>query len=134
VWATRSALDATAAKVAMVSANAPHQGLSDLEEAWIVRSLCRDHRLTQAEVGKALRRDKSWVCRRLALAERVEPALQEVRRALHRGHRAASRQSASAARRRAKSPSAGSPWKGWCLARASKRARVRCTGTLPASW
>jgi ParB-like chromosome segregation protein Spo0J len=77
VWATRATLDATAAKVAMVSANAPHQGLSDLEEAWIVRSLCRDHKLTQAEVGKALRRDKSWVCRRLALAERVEPALQE---------------------------------------------------------
>lgn len=77
VWATRVALDAPSAKVAMVAANAPHQGLCDIEEAWIVRSLCRDHKLTQAEVGKSLRRDKSWVCRRLMLAERLESALQE---------------------------------------------------------
>jgi len=77
VWATRSPLDATAAKVAMVAANAGHQGLCDLEEAWIVWSLCREHKLTQVEVGKALRRDKSWVCRRLMLAERLEAELQE---------------------------------------------------------
>jgi ParB-like chromosome segregation protein Spo0J len=77
VWGMRSPLDATAAKVAMVAANAPHQGLCDLEEAWIVRSLCREHKLTQVEVGKALRRDKSWVCRRLMLAERLEGELQE---------------------------------------------------------
>ena len=77
VWATRVALDATMAKVAMVAANAPHQGLCDLEEAWIVRSLCRDHKLTQVEVGRALRRDKSWVCRRLMLAEKLDQELQE---------------------------------------------------------
>ena len=77
VWAMRTPLDAAAAKVAMVAANAPHQGLCDLEEAWIVRSLCRDHKLTQVAVGKALRRDKSWVCRRLMLAERLDSELQE---------------------------------------------------------
>lgn len=77
MWATRSPLDAAAAKVTMVVANAPHQGLCDLEEAWIVCSLCREHQLTQVEVGQALRRDKSWVCRRLALAERLERELQE---------------------------------------------------------
>lgn len=77
MWATRSPLDAMAAKVSMVVVNAPHQGLCDLEEAWIVQSLCREHKLTQAEVGKALRRDKSWVCRRLMLAERLEGELQE---------------------------------------------------------
>lgn len=77
MWTTRSAFDAAAAKVAMVVANTAHQGLCDLEEAWIVRSLCREHKLTQAEVGKALRRDKSWVCRRLMLAERLEGELQE---------------------------------------------------------
>ena len=77
VWATRCALDARAAKVAMVVANAPHRGLCDLEKAWVVRSLCREHKLTQAEVGGALRRDKSWVCRRLMLAERLESELQE---------------------------------------------------------
>ena len=34
-----------------------------------MRSLYRDHRMTQVEIGKALRRDKSWVSRRLMLAE-----------------------------------------------------------------
>jgi ParB-like chromosome segregation protein Spo0J len=77
MWATRSPFDAAAAKVAMLTVNAAHQGLCDLEEAWIVRSLCREHKLTQAEVGKLLRRDKSWVCRRLMLAERLERDLQE---------------------------------------------------------
>jgi ParB-like chromosome segregation protein Spo0J len=77
IWVRRMAVDATAAKVAMIAANAGHRGLSDVEEAWIVRSLCREHKLTQAEVGKALRRDKSWVCRRLMLAERLEEVLQD---------------------------------------------------------
>jgi ParB-like chromosome segregation protein Spo0J len=77
MWVRRAALDAAGAKVAMVAANAGHSGLCDLEEAWIVRSLCREHRLTQVEVGKALRRDKSWVSRRLMLAERLEGALQD---------------------------------------------------------
>lgn len=77
MWVKRVALDAPGAKVAMIAANAGHSGLCELEEAWIVRSLCRDHRLTQVQVGKALRRDKSWVCRRLMLAERLEGALQD---------------------------------------------------------
>jgi ParB-like chromosome segregation protein Spo0J len=77
IWVTRAALDAAGAKVAMIAANAGHSGLCDLEEAWIIRSLCREHRLTQVEVGKALRRDKSWVCRRLLLAERLESVLQD---------------------------------------------------------
>ena len=77
VWVTRAALDATAAKIALVAANAPHQGLCDLEEAWVVRALCREHKLTQAQVGQALRRDKSWVCRRLSLAERLGAEIQD---------------------------------------------------------
>lgn len=77
MWVRRAALDAAGAKVAMVAANAGHHGLSDLEEAWIVRSLYREHGLTQVEIGKALRHDKSWVSRRLMLAERLESALQD---------------------------------------------------------
>jgi ParB-like chromosome segregation protein Spo0J len=76
VQATVVALGAAAAKVALVAVNAPHQGLCDLEEAWVVRSLCREQKLTQLEVGRALGRDKSWVCRRLMLAERLEADLQ----------------------------------------------------------
>jgi ParB/RepB/Spo0J family partition protein len=45
------------------------EGLSDLEEAWVVRSLYREEGLSQAEVARRLGRDKSWVCRRLQLAE-----------------------------------------------------------------
>jgi ParB-like chromosome segregation protein Spo0J len=71
------ALDVTAAQVAILHCNAPHRGLCDLEEAWIIRSLCRDHGLTQVTVAKLLRRDKSWVCRRLRLAEHLDPVIQE---------------------------------------------------------
>jgi len=77
MWVRRSSLDATGATGAMVAANAGHSGLCELEETWIVRSLCRDHRLTQVEVGKALRRDKSWMSRRLMLAERREGVRQD---------------------------------------------------------
>jgi hypothetical protein len=47
-----AALDATGARVAMIAANAGHSGLSDLEEAWIVRSLCREHEIDQASNGR----------------------------------------------------------------------------------
>lgn len=77
IWVRRAALDAAGAKVAMMATNAGHSGLNDLEEAWIVRSLCREHGLTQVEVGRALQRDKSWVSRRLVLAERLEAGLQD---------------------------------------------------------
>jgi ParB-like chromosome segregation protein Spo0J len=62
MWVRRAALDAAGAKVAMIAANAGHSGLCDLEEAWIVRSLCRDHKMTQAEVGKALRHERERDC------------------------------------------------------------------------
>ena len=56
VPATLVTLDATASKAAIVTCNAPHRGLSDLEEAWIVQSLCRGHRVSQVEVGRLLSR------------------------------------------------------------------------------
>lgn len=45
------------------------EGLTDLEEAWVVRSLYREDRLTQPQIARLLDHDKSWVCRRLQLAE-----------------------------------------------------------------
>jgi len=57
-----------AAKLLLWQSNA-RQALSDLEEAWLVRALYRDDRLTQPQIGQLLGRDKSWVCRRLVLAE-----------------------------------------------------------------
>ena len=42
-----------------------------------MRALCREHRLTQVSVGQLLGRDKSWVCRRLQLAEALDATLQD---------------------------------------------------------
>lgn len=61
----------TAAIAAVVTFNRHGRGLSDLEEALVVRTLCREHSLSQVEVAELLGRHKSWVCRRLSLAERL---------------------------------------------------------------
>lgn len=66
-------LRAEQAKAALVTLNRPHRGLCDLEEAWVVASLVRDHNLSQTDVAQLLGRHKSWVCRRLLLVERLEP-------------------------------------------------------------
>lgn len=52
------------------------RGLSALEESWLVRSLYRTHSLTQGAIGARLGRHKSWVCRRLLLAEQLDAAVQ----------------------------------------------------------
>ncbi len=62
------ALDAAGAKVRLLRCNAG-AGVSELEEAWLVRSLYRDDALTQPQIAVLLGRHKSFVCRRLTLAE-----------------------------------------------------------------
>jgi ParB-like chromosome segregation protein Spo0J len=52
------------------------RGLSGLEEAWLVRSLYREDALTQPQIGRLLGRHKSWVSRRLLLAEGLDEAVQ----------------------------------------------------------
>lgn len=64
-------LDAAAAKAAMGILN-HGRGLSELEEAWLVRSLYREDGLTQPQIGRILGRHKSWVSRRLLLAEGLD--------------------------------------------------------------
>ncbi len=44
-------------------------GLSDVEQAWVIRSLYRTEGLKQAQIASLVGHDKSWVCRRLMLAE-----------------------------------------------------------------
>jgi len=77
IWAQVVQLDATQAKAAILKCNQAQPGLCEIEEAWIVRSLIREQGLRQAQVGELLGRDKSWVCRRLRLAEALDPALQD---------------------------------------------------------
>lgn len=62
------ALDAAGAKVRLLSCNAA-SGLSELEVAWVVRSLDREDGLGQPQIARLVGHDKSWVCRKLALAE-----------------------------------------------------------------
>ena len=68
------ALDAAGAKVRLLLCNAT-AGLSELEEAWLVRSLYRDDALTQPQIAVLLGRHKSWVCRKLVLAEALSDEL-----------------------------------------------------------
>jgi ParB-like chromosome segregation protein Spo0J len=61
-------LQSSGAKVRLLCCNAS-TALAQLEEAWLVRSLHREDRLSQSQIAMLLSRHKSWVCRRLALAE-----------------------------------------------------------------
>src|SRR5271166_1082688 len=51
-------------------------GLTELEQAWVVRSLHRDDRLPQTEIARRMGRHKSWVCRRLLLVEALDSAVE----------------------------------------------------------
>lgn len=64
------ALDGAGAKVRLFQCNAG-SGLSELEEAWLIRSLYREDQLSQPQIAMLLGRHKSWVCRRLVLAEEL---------------------------------------------------------------
>lgn len=52
------------------------QVLSELEEAWLVRALYRDDGLSQPQIAQLVGRHKSWVCRRLVLAEGITAAVE----------------------------------------------------------
>jgi ParB/RepB/Spo0J family partition protein len=69
-----------AMKAAMVQLNGYRGGMTSLEEALVLRSLHQDDALTQEEIGVLLGRHKSWVCRRLALVQRLcDEALEQLR-------------------------------------------------------
>ena len=51
--------------------------MREVEEAWIVQALVRDDGLTQVEAARLLGQHKSWVCRRLALLERLSTDVKE---------------------------------------------------------
>lgn len=68
------ALDGAGAKVRLLCCNAS-SSLAELEEAWLVRSLYREEGLSQPQIAMLVARHKSWVCRRLALAESLSEEL-----------------------------------------------------------
>jgi ParB-like chromosome segregation protein Spo0J len=64
-------VDDRRAKAAIYGLNQTGRRPYELEEAWIVQSLVREDGSSQAEVAELLGRHKSWVCRRLALLEKL---------------------------------------------------------------
>jgi ParB-like chromosome segregation protein Spo0J len=61
------------AQLLLWQSNQSH-GLTDLEQAWLVRSLYREEKLTQPQIAHLFARHKSWVSRRLMLAEGLSEA------------------------------------------------------------
>jgi ParB-like chromosome segregation protein Spo0J len=74
-WPTLSVrvldLDERTAKAAIFGLNSVGRRPQELEEAWLVQALVREDGLSQLEAAELLGRHKSWVCRRLALLERL---------------------------------------------------------------
>ncbi len=75
--ARRIEADERGAKAAMYGLNRMGRQFGELEEAWLVQALVREDGLSQVEVAMLLGRHKSWVCRRLAMMEKLCPAAQE---------------------------------------------------------
>lgn len=69
--------DERTAKAAILGLNRVAGRTRDLEEAWIVHALVREDGLSQKDVAALLGCHKSWVCRRLALLERLGPEAKE---------------------------------------------------------
>ena len=70
-------VDERSAKAAIYGLNCVGRRTQELEEAWIVSALVREDGLSQVEVAELLGRHKSWVCRRLALLEKLGPEARE---------------------------------------------------------
>jgi ParB/RepB/Spo0J family partition protein len=67
-------------KTAMVQFNRKGNSIRDIEEALVVQSLHREDQLDQVEIATLLGRDKSWVCRRIGLVEKLaEEVLEHLR-------------------------------------------------------
>ena len=83
--------DERAAKAAIYGLNDTGRRPHEWEEAWIVHALVREDGMTQVEVAELLGRHKSWVCRRLALVEKLAgEARQDLRLGLLSGRAARS--------------------------------------------
>lgn len=75
--ARRIEVDERGAKAAMYGLNRTGRHFGELEEAWLVYALVREDGLPQVEVATLLGHHKSWVCRRLAMLEKLCVAAKE---------------------------------------------------------
>src|SRR5439155_20800273 len=68
--------DAHTVKAAIYGLNCTGRRPQEWEEAWIVHALVRDDGLSQLATAELLGRHKSWVCRRLALLDKLADEVQ----------------------------------------------------------
>ena len=71
-------LSIRAGKATMLQLNRVGRAISGMEEALVVHSLYHEDGLNQVEIALLLNRHKSWVCRRLALIERLSDEAQQM--------------------------------------------------------
>lgn len=71
------AFGARASKAAILQLNWVGKSVNHLEEALVLVSLVREDGLTQEQAAVLVGRHKSWVCRRIALVERLCEEVQE---------------------------------------------------------
>jgi ParB/RepB/Spo0J family partition protein len=69
-------VDEVRALAALFALHRGGTGLTELEEAWVVQALVREHGMVQAQAAQLLRRHQSWVSRRLLLIEALAPEVQ----------------------------------------------------------
>jgi ParB/RepB/Spo0J family partition protein len=67
-----------AGKATMLQLNRVGRAISGMEEALVVHSLHHEDGLNQVEIALLLNRHKSWVCRRLALIDRLSDEAQQM--------------------------------------------------------
>lgn len=67
-------------KAAMLSYNRAGRSLLDYDEAMVIYNLKAEHLLDQVAISRLTGYSRSWVCRRLALIEKLDPMLQDALR------------------------------------------------------
>lgn len=70
-------VQARVGKARIIQLNQASRSISDIEEALVLQSLHRKDGLSQVEISVLLGRDKSWVCRRISLIEKLSDPVQE---------------------------------------------------------
>ena len=66
-----------AATAMILTYNRDNHALTDYEEALVLLSLKQDHQLSQDEIAALVGYSSSWVSRRLALVEKLEPTVKD---------------------------------------------------------
>ena len=67
----------TQGKAMILNYNKANQSMLDYDEALVLYSLKKDHLMDQQSISRLTGYSRSWVCRRLALIEKLDPGVQQ---------------------------------------------------------